>query len=310
MNIKALFIIAGIGILAGIISIIIYNERPQIQAPLSVSYNPYDKGVYANGIVESDQSNGSNINIFPEVSGTVTKVFVKDGQNIKKNDLLFSVDDSVQREIVEKDKAQVQFEQASLINVQQQLEKIAKSYALDPKSVSKNALDNAENAVKITTESLNMARAQYRADQALLDKYLIHAPADGIVLRTAAAKGDYVSPQGIYDTYTVGYLPAVQEAKVTPFLNVRCYLDEILIPKLPANDKLEATLFVRGLNSKGIPLQFVSIQPYAIPNIQLSDERNIRVDVRVLPIIFQFKKPSDISIYPGQLVDVYIKGRK
>jgi len=26
----------------------------------------------------------------------------------------------------------------------------------------------------------------------------------------------------------------------------------------------------------------------------------------VLPVIFKFKKPKDIDVYPGQLVDVYI----
>jgi len=25
-----------------------------------------------------------------------------------------------------------------------------------------------------------------------------------------------------------------------------------------------------------------------------------------LPVVFRFKKPKDINIYPGQLVDVYI----
>jgi HlyD family secretion protein len=28
-----------------------------------------------------------------------------------------------------------------------------------------------------------------------------------------------------------------------------------------------------------------------------------------LPIIFKFKKPEDINIFPGQLVDVYLKGK-
>jgi HlyD family secretion protein len=42
------------------------------------------------------------------------------------------------------------------------------------------------------------------------------------------------------------------------------------------------------------------------PKIELSDQREERVDVRVLPIIFTFEKPKDVSLYPGQLVDIYI----
>jgi HlyD family secretion protein len=31
------------------------------------------------------------------------------------------------------------------------------------------------------------------------------------------------------------------------------------------------------------------------------------VDVRVLPVIFRFQRPTDVAVYPGQLVDVYIQ---
>ena len=62
------------------------------------------------------------------------------------------------------------------------------------------------------------------------------------------------------------------------------------------------------MNNKAVPLEYVNIQPYTIPNIELSDQRNERVDVRVLPIIFKLKRPEDINIFPGQLVDIYIKG--
>ena len=48
--------------------LIIYNEKIKSQPPVAVSYNPYKTGVYATGIVESFQVNGSNINIYPEVS--------------------------------------------------------------------------------------------------------------------------------------------------------------------------------------------------------------------------------------------------
>jgi len=96
---------------------------------------------------------------------------------------------------------------------------------------------------------------------------------------------------------------------MTPYLQVRAYVDEILVPNLPDPSKLEATLFVRGLINRSVPLEFSSLQPFTIPNIELSDERNERVDVRVLPIIFRFEKPSDINLFPGQLVDVYIKGK-
>lgn len=310
MNIKLLFLLACLGIVAGIVSVIIYNEKVKPEQPLTISYNPYKRGIYATGIIESYQPTGSNVNIYPEVPGRVTATFVRDGDTIKKGMPLLAIDDSVQKEVVEKDIAQIRYELASLVNLQEQLDKVQTSYNIDPKSVSKNALDNAINAVKIQEENVCVAEAQYRSDKALWDKYVIHAPTDGVILRITTAVGDYISPQGIYDTYTQIMLPAIEMGIVAPTLEVRCFLNEILVPTLPSPKHLEATMFVRGENNKGVPLTFVRIQPYTIPNIELSNERQERVDVRVLPIIFKFKKPSDINIYAGQLVDIYIRGKK
>lgn len=310
MKIKLLFILAGIGIILGIISVIVYNEKIKSEPPVSVSYNPYTAGIYATGIIESHQLNGSNINIYPEVAGRVTKVFVKDNVTIKKDSPIFAIDDSVQKEIVAKDEGSIRYASANLINVEQQFEKINKSFLLNPKSISKNTLDNAINAVKIAKENLAVAQMQYRADFALWQKYIVKAPRSGIILRVVVSEGDYASPQGSFDPYTQAMLPAIQMGLQSKYLQVRCYVDEILTPRLPLLSKVDATMFIRGLTNYGIPLEYVGIQPFTIPNIQLSDERNERVDVRVLPIIFKFPKPKDINIFPGQLVDIYLKGKQ
>jgi HlyD family secretion protein len=50
----------------------------------------------------------------------------------------------------------------------------------------------------------------------------------------------------------------------------------------------------------------VRVQPFVSPKIELSDQRQELVDVRVLPIIFQLDRPANVNLYPGELVDVYI----
>lgn len=362
MKIRFLFILACIGILAGLISVFLYSENAKSQLPIAISYNPYEKGVYATGIVESHQKNGENINIFPEVSGPVTKIFVTDGQTVKKGQPILTIDYSEQQKIVGKDKAQAEaaaailaelkaqprkenldvaksqydYADANVKNVVAQLEKIQKSYKIDKRSVSQNDLDNAINAVKIARENLKVAESQYnlvkagawsydiqnqesqmqaaiqayQADKALLDKYLIIAPIDGVILRINTAEGSYVSANGSYGTYTQAYGPIAEMGVVSPDMEVKGYLDEILVPQLPKPEKLEAQMFIRGENNKSIPLEFERIQPYTIPKIELSNAQTEKVDIRVLPIIFKFKKPTDINLYPGELVDIYIRGKK
>ena len=62
---------------------------------------------------------------------------------------------------------------------------------------------------------------------------------------------------------------------------------------------------IRGTTIR-IPLKFVRFQPNVTTKIELSSQRTERVDVRVLPLVFRFEKPDNITLYPGQLVDIYI----
>ena len=82
MRNKIIFSLAIIGLIAGLVSAYIFGiqKKPSRQCLIQPS-NPYGKGIYATGIVESYQSNGENINIYPEVAGVIAKILVSEGQN-------------------------------------------------------------------------------------------------------------------------------------------------------------------------------------------------------------------------------------
>jgi HlyD family secretion protein len=320
MRNKILIALAVIGILAGFVSAYVYNKKPTPQPPaFTPAPNPYDKGIYANGIVESTQASGENVNIYPEVPGPVVKIAVAEGQQVKAGEPLLMLDDSVQRATTEQLKAaaesaneQINLARANLKTAQDTLEKVKKSYELDPKSVSRDTLDTAQNVAETGRENVAVAEKQYAAAlksyqtaSVLLSKYVVHAPANGVVLSINTAVGSYISAQGSYDSYTTSYMPPIVMGSNQDYLAVRCYIDEILIQRLPKPEKMKATMFIRG-NTTSIPLEFVRAQPNVSPKIELSNQRLERVDVRVLPLIFKFSKPKGMALYPGQLVDVYI----
>ena len=56
-------------------------------------------------------------------------------------------------------------------------------------------------------------------------------------------------------------------------------------------------MFIRGTDVH-VPLTFTRIQPYVSPKIELSDERQERVDLRVLPLIFHFAGPRRSTCIP------------
>ena len=322
MRNKLLIALAIIGILVGLVSAYIFAIKQKPQPPaFTPASNPYEKGIYANGIIESYQTSGENINIYPEVPGVVSKIFVSEGQHVTAEMPLLMLDDSVQRATAEQQeaqaesaKAQIGLAKASLKSLQDTLDKQKKSYDLDPKSVSKDTLDSAQNAVEVGRKNLDVTLKQYeaafkayQASRVLLSKYVIKAQSDGSVLSINTAVGSYISSQGTYDSYTGGVDPPIVMGmgNLQNYIGVRCYVDEILISRLPQVSKIHARMSIRGTNIN-VPLEYVRAQPYVTPKIELSDQRTERVDVRVLPIIFRFEKPKDISLYPGQLVDVYI----
>ncbi len=357
MRTKVLIGVAVLGIVASVVSVMVYNKKVRPQTPLKVTSNPYEKGVYASGIVESAQPHGVNIAISPEVSGTVVHIAVQSGQTVAKGEVLFTIDDTVQRRTVEQLKAQstaalealrrmkaeprketldvafaqMEYAKAVVEDKREQLAKLLKAAELNVKAVSRDDLDKARHALQIAQRSYDVAQKQYQLVKAgswdyevrhqeaqylaaqkayeaaakLLEKYTVRAPTEGTVLLVQASVGSYVSPQGAYDPHTRSYGPVVVMGSGGDQLQIRCYVDEILIPQMPAPDRLVATMFLRG-STQGIPLSYVRVDPYVIPKIQLASGRTERVDVRVLPVIFRFTKPDTLAIYPGQLVDVYI----
>jgi energy-coupling factor transporter ATP-binding protein EcfA2 len=65
---------------------------PPAFAPAS---STYDTAIYANGIIESEQSSGSNIVIYPQVAGPVTQVLVHEGQAVTRGLPLVTLDDAL-----------------------------------------------------------------------------------------------------------------------------------------------------------------------------------------------------------------------
>jgi HlyD family secretion protein len=217
-------------------------------------------------------------------------VLVREGQTVSAGTLLFTIDDSVQR-------ATVELAEANLKTARDQYDKRRAAYDIDQKSISKDVLDTAEDTVIQTAATL-------KATDALLQKYSVKALVDGVVLAVNAATGSYVSSQGNYDAYTGGFDPLVVMSGPQDYLAVRCYVDEILVSRLPSHWHIRAQMSLRGTDIK-VPLEFVRVQPYVSPKIELSNQRQEKVDLRVLPVIFRFEK-KDAPVYPGQLVDVYI----
>src|SRR5208282_6632790 len=107
MRSKIIFTVSGVGLMLAFVSAYIAGQQPNPLPPaFNPAANPYAKGIYAQGIIESSQPLGENINIYPEVTGPITEVLVGEGAGVHKGDPLLRIDESVQRATVEQQKSQ------------------------------------------------------------------------------------------------------------------------------------------------------------------------------------------------------------
>ncbi len=357
MSSRIIFLLSALGVIAGLTAAFLLgrvkSSQPPVFQPVS---SPFASAIYANGIIESDQGSGANMNLFPEVTGPVIEILVRDGQLVKAGTVLVIIDNRLpianseqlrsqsaaamtllkqleaqpRPEMLAVAASQVALATANQKTTLDQYDKRRESFEFNPKSISRDVVDTANNAAHQATAALEAARRQYdltkagawsyeienqrqqcaaarlayEASLVLLGKYTLKAPVDGVVLAINVAHGSYASSQGAYNPYTLGFDPLVVMGTSQEHLGVRCYVDEILVSRLPASWHLIAQMSIPGTDVK-IPLEFVRVQPYVSPKIELSNQRLEKVDLRVLPVIFRFEK-KDAPVYPGQLVDVYI----
>src|SRR5579875_1979119 len=158
MKNKVLIGVAFLGVLLGCTAAYLFALEKPAQPPLfNPAFNPYSSGIYAEGIVESEQASGSNISLYPEVPGTVKRIFVNEGQFVHAGDPLVFIDDSVQRAITEQQQAQA--EAAHTL-----LEELRAEPRKENLEVAKAQVDSAEATLKTTKDALLKQQTAYQAD--------------------------------------------------------------------------------------------------------------------------------------------------
>jgi membrane fusion protein (multidrug efflux system) len=112
----------------------------------------------------------------PEVSGRVAQLGFRDGERVKRGQVIVQLDDALQRAQLQQAKALASIART---NLQRNRELVAQNF------VSKSAVDQ-------TLSTLEVAEANVALAQAQLDRMQVRAPFDGIAGIRAVNIGDYV----------------------------------------------------------------------------------------------------------------------
>jgi HlyD family secretion protein len=313
-----LLAIAGLGLA---VAMVLRGNRvaPAAQAYVQSANAPFASYIFGPGIVEASTE---NIAIGTPVSGIVTAVYVKWGDQVKSGTPLFKVDTRdlqaqllpVNAKVKEVEaqlppaNAKVKEAEATLAKAEYRLkagEGLETGVSISAEEVANRRFDveadkailaSAEAQVEQINAQVASAKAQVEQIEREIELRTIRAPISGRILQMKTRGGEYAQI-GVLST------PLMLLGDDTR-LHVRVDIDE--------NDAwrfqpcASAVASVRGNPAIKTPLQYVRTDPDVIPKVTLTGDATQRTDTRVLQVIYSFD-PASLPLYVGQLMDVFIE---
>jgi HlyD family secretion protein len=226
MNRKYILILLAGVVIALLAYVLFFNKKNEPAETARVEKKRYIKSVYASGYVDSV----NKVQIQPEVSGYIEHIYVKEGDKVKKGEVIAVIKNdklkeqlreiTARRELIEsRMKEDSPFlkalrDEIAIWKTNTEIEKrnFARRESLFQKGIiSKEDFDKAKQSLEVTEKTytkslagLNDQLASLRSEldsltaseQAMvreMEKHEVKAPVDGEVLRKFAEEGDYVN---------------------------------------------------------------------------------------------------------------------
>lgn len=149
------------------------------------------------------------VSVTPQVSGTITRLLVKDNQFVHAGEVLFSIDETPYHIAVLNAEAQLAKSQSDLAKANNEANRrrhLSRNY------ISAEDLDTANINVKAMQASVAVAEATLKQAQWQLTQTVVKAPVDGWVTNLSTRPGDYATTgQPVFalvdshSFYVVGY---------------------------------------------------------------------------------------------------------
>lgn len=133
------------------------------------------------------------VSVQPQVSGPIAEIHFNDGAEVKKGDLLFTIDPRPFQAALDKAKATVEEDKAKNVFAQSQLTRnveLAKTKVTSPQD-----LDSARANAQSAQAQISADQAALESAQINLDYCYIHSPIDGRASKRLVDIGNVVSPQ-------------------------------------------------------------------------------------------------------------------
>ena len=223
------------------------------------------------GWVEADM-----IFVSPDESGRVTKLNVREGEQVKVGDQLYSVDDDLQQ-------ADLYQNNASLANAQQTYDR-ASSLSKTGSGTQAN-LDSAVSALRV-------AEARVNTSQTRLSRRKGFAPVAGTIQQIYFREGEMVPER----RPVLSIMPPGN-------MKIRFFVPETELPKLAIGDEVKVTCDNCSADLTAKIYFIATTAEYTPPVIYSLDERN------KLVYLIQARPSRPDALRVGQPISVYLNAR-
>lgn len=164
---------------------------PSMQAPFIVVENK-DVPIYKEFAAQT--FGDLDIVLTARVEGILTGIHFKEGQQVKKGQLLYTIDPLEYDTKVDQVRGQVATAESSLVNAEEELNRIRPLAAMN--AVSKRELDAAVAKAKAARSNVVSVKANLKNQQIERSYCNILSPVDGVIGISNARIGDYISRLG------------------------------------------------------------------------------------------------------------------
>lgn len=128
--------------------------------------------------------------IAPDVSGLITSVNVQDNQLVKKDQVLFTIDQPRYQKVLEQAEADVAYYQALSSEKRREA---GRRNSLGIQAMSREEIDQSNNSLQTVLHQLDKAQATRDLAKLDLQRTVIRAPADGWVTNLNVHTGEFIN---------------------------------------------------------------------------------------------------------------------
>lgn len=124
------------------------------------------------------------------VTGQITQLKVKTGQQVKAGELILKIDDRHYQARLKALKADIAYRKAALADVQIEFDQTQDMY--DRTVIARRPLERAQRDLDMAQQALIKAEGELEMHQAWLDYYHVKAPVNGVIKSLSVTQGSTV----------------------------------------------------------------------------------------------------------------------